>query len=103
MDKLDCTEMKDERIRGKVCELMSEMLDNPNEHGIYPTSEFMSKMETFILSEKEELETSIRDFLAYFDPEGGISGVPLGPFELASKVLGIKLYAAQAGQNRSTK
>jgi len=88
---LNYTEIRDERIRGKICELMSEMLDNPDEHGIYPTSRFMSEMEVFILSEKEKLETTVKDFLAYFDPEGGISEVPLGPFERASEVLGIEL------------
>ena len=49
---VDYTVIKDERIRSKVCELMSEMLDNPDEHGIYPTSRFMSKMEDFIIEEK---------------------------------------------------
>ena len=50
----DYTVIRDDRIRGKICELMSEMLDNPDEHGIYPTSKFMSKMEDFILEEKAE-------------------------------------------------
>ena len=47
----DYTEIADERIRGIVCELMSEMLDNPDEYGIYPTGRFMWKMERFILDE----------------------------------------------------
>lgn len=47
----DYTHIRDDRIRTKVCELMSEMLDNPDEHGIYPTSRFMWKMETFILEQ----------------------------------------------------
>ncbi len=51
MDNPDYTEIRDSRIRGKICELMSEMLDNPDMSGIYPTSRFMWKMETFILSE----------------------------------------------------
>lgn len=46
----DYTEIRDDKIRGKICELMSEMLDNPDEHGIFPTSRFMWKMETFILA-----------------------------------------------------
>ena len=49
----DYTVIKDDRIRSKICELMSEMLDNPDEHGIYPTSRFMSKMEDFIIAERE--------------------------------------------------
>lgn len=49
---VDYTLIKNERIRTKICDLMSEMLDNPDEHGIYPTSRFMSKMENFILEEK---------------------------------------------------
>jgi hypothetical protein len=52
----DYTEIRDDRIRTKICELMSEMLDNPDEHDIYPTSRFMWKMETFILAEAEKLE-----------------------------------------------
>ncbi len=39
----DFTVIKDQRIRTKVCKLMSDMLDNPDDCGIYPTSEFMSK------------------------------------------------------------
>lgn len=35
---------------------MSEMLDNPDEHGIYPTSKFMWEMETLILAENERLQ-----------------------------------------------
>lgn len=52
----DYTIVKDARIRSKICDLMSEMLNNPDEYGIYPTSRFMSKMETFILSEKNEVK-----------------------------------------------
>jgi len=48
------TIIKNHRIRTKICELMSEMLDNPDEHGIYPTSEFMSKMEDFCLELRHE-------------------------------------------------
>ena len=45
----DYTIIKDEKIRTKICELMSAMLDNPDENEIYPTSEFMSKMEDYCL------------------------------------------------------
>lgn len=54
MSEPDYTEIRDDRIRAKICELMSEMLDNPDEIGIYPTSRFMWKMESFILDEKKE-------------------------------------------------
>ena len=46
---MDYTEIRNQAIRGKICELMSEMLDNPDKQGIYPTSRFMWKMETYIL------------------------------------------------------
>ncbi len=61
---VDYTEIRDGRIRTEICRLMSEMLDNPNEHGIYPTSKFMWEMETFILKEngmkREEYETQLK-------------------------------------------
>lgn len=47
----DYTLIKNDRIRTKICDLMSEMLDNPDEHGLYQTSRFMSKMEDFIIAE----------------------------------------------------
>lgn len=53
--KIDYTEIRNNGIRTKICELMSEMLDNPDEHGLYPTSKFMWKMESYIL-EKRRLE-----------------------------------------------
>lgn len=56
---MDYTEIRDEKIRGKICELMSEMLDNPDENGIYPTSRFMWKMETYILEQITEKDAEI--------------------------------------------
>ena len=50
---MDYTKIKDERIRGIICDLMSEMLDNPDKSGIYPTSKFMSKMEDFVIEERQ--------------------------------------------------
>ena len=47
----DYTKIRNEEIRSKICELMSEMLDNPDDCGIYPTSKFMSKMEDYIIDE----------------------------------------------------
>ena len=35
----------------------------------------------------EQYKKVLEDFLAYFDPKGGISSVPLGPFERANEVL----------------
>ena len=52
----DYTEIADDEIRTKICDLMSEMLDNPDEHGIYPTSKFMWKMEQYILAKIKTLE-----------------------------------------------
>lgn len=43
----DYTEIQDSDMRSAICKLMSEMLDNPNEHGIYQTSRFMWKMEQY--------------------------------------------------------
>ena len=44
------TEVRDNEIRTTICDLMSEMLDNPDEHGIYPTSRFMWKMENYCIA-----------------------------------------------------
>lgn len=52
--EIDYTIIKDKRIRTKICQLMSAMLDNPDKYGIYPTSEFMSKMEDFVLEIRHE-------------------------------------------------
>ena len=49
MSEIDYTEIRDNKIRTKICDLMSAMLDNPDENGIYPTSKFMWHMETYIL------------------------------------------------------
>ncbi len=48
--------IKNNRIRTKICDLMSDMLNNPvvNEHGIYPTTKFMSAMEDFCLELRHE-------------------------------------------------
>lgn len=35
-------------IRKEVCRMTSEMLDNPDQHGIYPTTKFYNDMEQFI-------------------------------------------------------
>ena len=41
-------------MRTKICDIMSEMLDNPDENGIYQTSKFMSEMEDFGLELRNE-------------------------------------------------
>jgi hypothetical protein len=61
MNPIDYTEIRDERVRGKICGLMSEMLDNPDEHGIYPTSKFLWEMEDFILAENQRLQKWVAD------------------------------------------
>ncbi len=63
------TVVRNERIRGNICELMSEMLDNPDENGIYPTSRFMWQMETFILDELRgsELLAALREIAEHPD------------------------------------
>ena len=71
----DYTEIRDDRIRSKICELMSEMLDNPDENGIFPTSRFMWEMETFILDEIEEAKpfdhSCLCPFREHYDRPGG--------------------------------
>ncbi len=49
-DSIDYTEIRDLEIRSTICVLMSNMLDNPDKHGIFSTSEFMWEMESYILS-----------------------------------------------------
>jgi len=31
------------------------------------------------------LQQTVKDFMSYFDPQGGVSDVPLGPFERAKE------------------
>jgi len=48
-------EMTDrERIRTEICNSISEMLDNPDENGIYPTTKCYDRLEAFILSERRK-------------------------------------------------
>lgn len=35
-------------IRGDICKIISKMLDNPDQHGIYPTTECYDAFETYI-------------------------------------------------------
>lgn len=35
-------------LRTAVMRIMSQMLDNPDEHGIYPTGEFMDRIEALL-------------------------------------------------------
>ena len=69
----DYTEIRDDRIRSKICTLMSKMLDNPDKDGIYPTSKFMWEMETFILNENEKLKRDVNKALEEL-------GVPTGAY-----------------------
>ena len=34
--------------RAVICEIISEMLDNPDEHGTYPTTRAFDKLEEYI-------------------------------------------------------
>lgn len=56
---MDYTEIRDDRIRSKICTLMSEMLDNPDKDGLYQTSKFMWEMETFILAENKRFKETL--------------------------------------------
>lgn len=53
-EKSDYTVIKNDRIRTRICDLMSAMLNNPDKHGLFPTSEFMSKMEDYCLELRHE-------------------------------------------------
>ena len=46
--------MRDALIRTEICRVMSEMLDNPDEHGIYPTTKFMDELEEYCLKLRHE-------------------------------------------------
>lgn len=61
MSIIDYTDIRDDEIRSHICKLMSEMLDNPDKHGIYPTARFMWKMENYCLGFKAELEEIKRE------------------------------------------
>ena len=38
------------KIRKDVCDIISEMLDNPDEHGIYPTGRCYDRLESYIIA-----------------------------------------------------
>jgi len=40
--------MKSNNVRAEISALLTEMLDNPDEHGIYPTTKFMDALEGYI-------------------------------------------------------
>ena len=66
--EIDYTQIRDDAVRGIICKYMSEMLDNPDTSGIYPTSRFMWKMEKYICDiidrQSEKIETLIADIAA---------------------------------------
>jgi hypothetical protein len=41
-----------------------------------------------LLDEIEQTQQALRGFLDYYDPHGGVSAVPLGPFQRAREALG---------------
>lgn len=48
-------------FRKEICEIVSEMLDNPNEIGIYPTSACYEKLDALIEQQEEFWMTCIKD------------------------------------------
>jgi hypothetical protein len=44
-----------DRDRTEICNIVSEMLDNPNEYGIFPTTDAFEKLEKYV--EKVRAET----------------------------------------------
>lgn len=42
--------MKRDILRTAIMRIMSEMLDDPDEHGIYPTGRFMDRIEALLVS-----------------------------------------------------
>lgn len=40
---------------------------------------------------EKKLKEAVEDFMSYFDPQGGVSQVPLGPFERAKEALSLLL------------
>lgn len=63
----DYTQIQDDEIRRVICTLMSEMLDNPDENGIYPTSVFMGKMEEFIINLRQSISNDETHIIPYID------------------------------------
>jgi len=51
---MNYTKIKNKKIRTEIYKLMSDMLDNPDETGIYPTAKFMSEMEDYCLKIRHE-------------------------------------------------
>ena len=40
--------------RGAICAIISDMLDNPDEHGIYPTTIAFNRLEELVRKAREE-------------------------------------------------
>ncbi len=49
------------RWRKEVCEIVSEMLDNPDEHGIYPTTRCYERLDSLIDDQEKFWEGVIED------------------------------------------
>ena len=43
-----------DKDRTAICKIISDMLDNPNEHGIYPTSTAYARLEHYIEGARAE-------------------------------------------------
>ena len=60
--KIDYRTIRDRRIRAKICGLTHEMFAGENENGEFPSTEFMWRMETYILARIRPLRTFIEDW-----------------------------------------
>jgi len=47
--------------RGKICAIVSDMLDNPNEHGIYPTTKCYDALEKLVLEARADAIKDAQD------------------------------------------
>ena len=43
-----------DKDRTAICEIISNMLDNPDKHGIYPTSTAFTRLEHYVESQRAE-------------------------------------------------
>ena len=43
--------------RAEICRIISEMLDNPNEYGIYPTTKCYEDLQAFIVKEVKSVSS----------------------------------------------
>jgi len=72
-------------LRGMIVHFTSEMLDNPNDYGIYPTTNFYSDLGEAILDWHNKQIEEVLDRLAsgenYWHAEDDVDLVPLSAIE----------------------